>query len=115
MLNVNNKSSYISFGGIKKLPDISYPVAIKSADILSALKSINPNLQKLNEKRMTEEAKRTIDSLKKTANLDCILNDGISFKDGSKTVKFMTPDNYTLIVGIIQNIKKKPRTLLVKL
>ncbi len=98
MLNVNNKSSYISFGGIKKMPDISYPVAIKSADILGALKSINPNLQKLNEKRMTEEAKRTIDSLKKTANLDCILNDGISFKDGSKTVKFMTPDNYTLIV-----------------
>ena len=65
MLNINDKSSYINFCGIKKLPDISRPVTEKSSEVLNALKSINSNLKKLDENKISRDIKKSIDSLKK--------------------------------------------------
>ena len=114
MLNINDKSSYINFCGIKKLPDISRPVTEKSSEVLNALKSIKSNLKKLDENKISREIKKSIDSLKKTTNLDCILKDGISFNDGNKTVKFTTPDDYTLVVAQQSKNETKQKSLEIK-
>ena len=88
----------ISFG-VSQIPEkMSSNLCVKSRDFLVALQNLNPDLQKLEAGKDVYGVKKTVKSLKELTNMDCILKDGVVFKDGDKKIKFTSPDNYTLFV-----------------
>ena len=101
---VNNN---INFCALKKIPQISRPVARQADDILHVLNNINPNLQKLNENIHVPVIKNTIEILKQKAGIDSFLQNEIVFNIENKKIKLSSKDKNTLIVKELNPKRKK--------
>lgn len=103
MINNNN----INFCALKKIPQISRPVARQADDILHVLNNINPNLQKLNENIHVPLIKNTIEILKQKAGIDSFLQNEIVFNIENKKIKLSSKDKNTLIIKELNPKRKK--------
>lgn len=80
-----------------KLPNIPYEVQRQSSVIISAVKAVNPDLQKLASTQEAYGAKKALGMLKQAASLESVENNSIKFLLDGKKTEISLPNPFTII------------------
>lgn len=80
-----------------KLPNMPYEVQRQSSIIISALKAVNPDLQKLANKQEAYGAKKALGMLKQAASLESVEGGSVNFLLEGKRTEVSLPNPFTIV------------------